>query len=262
MATPSSGLPLVEIDGARASAEQLRAAALGGYGHFTAMQVRGRGVRGLGHHLARLEAANREVFGAPLDTAAVLDHIRHALGDDVADASVRVYVHEAAASPSVMVTVRPPGGMPGAPWKLMSAPYQRSLAHIKHAADFGQRYYQKLAHDAGFDEALLTGPDAIVSEGSITNIGFFDGTAVTWPAAPALHGITMQLIEPALAARGVPSRRAHVRAHDLRSFSGVFVTNARGIAPVGRVDDVALPVDTELMRRLAEVHESLAWDGI
>jgi len=262
MATHAAGLPRIEIDGASASAEQLRAAALGGYGHFTAMQVRGRRARGLDRHLARLDAANREVFGAPLDRAAVLDHIRHALGDDVADASVRVYMHEGAESPSVMVTVRPPGGMPSAPWKLMSAPYQRSLAHIKHTCDFGQRYYQRLAHDAGFDEALLTGPDAIISEGSITNIGFFDGTAVTWPAAPALHGITMQLIEPALTARGVPSGRAHVRVPDLRSFSGVFATNARGIAPVGQVDDQVLPVDTDLMRRLAEVHESVAWDSI
>src|SRR6266568_4755629 len=205
MATHAAGLPRIEIDGASASAEQLRAAALG--------------------------------------RAAVLDHIRHALGDDVADASVRVYMHEGAESPSVMVTVRPPGGMPSAPWKLMSAPYQRSLAHIKHTCDFGQRYYQRLAHDAGFDEALLTGPDAIISEGSITNIGFFDGTAVTWPAAPALHGITMQLIEPALAEHGLSSRRGHVRLAELASFAAVFVTNARGVAPVGLVDNVGLPVD-------------------
>ena len=40
--------------------------ALGSYGHFTAMQVRAGATRGLPLHLARLDAANRELFGVPL----------------------------------------------------------------------------------------------------------------------------------------------------------------------------------------------------
>jgi branched-subunit amino acid aminotransferase/4-amino-4-deoxychorismate lyase len=158
----------IEIDGAPPSAEHLRAVALDGYGHFTAMQVRSRRVRGIDRHLDRLTAANSEMFGTALDPALVRDHIRHALGDD-RDASVRVYVREADGTPLIMVTVRPPGGMPAGPWKLMSVPYQRTLAHLKHLADFGQRYYQRLAYSRGYDEALLTGADGNISEGSITN---------------------------------------------------------------------------------------------
>jgi branched-subunit amino acid aminotransferase/4-amino-4-deoxychorismate lyase len=262
MTAIAPGMARIEIDGASASKDQLRAAALGGYGHFTAMQIRNRAVRGLERHLARLDAANLELFRTPLDPATVVGKIRHALGADITDASVRVIVQEGPQAPSVMVTVRPPAGMLGRPWKLMSVPYQRSLAHIKHASDFGQRYYQRLAHDRGFDEALLTGPDAIISEGSVTNIGFFDGAEVIWPAAPALHGITMQLIEQELARMNVPCRRAHVRAPDLRSFRGFFVTNARGFAPVGQVDDVDVPVDTSMMRMLDVAYESLAWDSV
>ena len=253
----------IEIDGARASEQQLRAAALSGYGHFTAMQVRDRRVRGLELHLARLDAANRELFGDPLDRAVLAGQIRHALGEEIANASVRVVVLEGANdAPSVMVTVRPPAGMPGSPWALRSVPYQRSLAHIKRASDFGQRYYQRLAHDSGFDEALLTGPDAVISEGSITNIAFFDGAGLVWPAAPALHGITMQLIEPVLAGLGLPSRRVHVTVRDLPSFAGAFVTNARGISAVARVDDLELPVDADLMGALADAYGSVAWDPI
>ncbi len=261
--TPAAAALQVEIDGETASPDQLRAAALGGYGHFTAMQVRGGRVRGFDRHLARLDAANREVFGAGIDAAALRDHIWHALGgDDLPDASVRVYVYEANGSPSTMVTVRPPGGMPGAPWKLRSVPYQRSLAHLKHTVDFGQRYYQRLAQASGFDEALLTGPDAIISEGAITNLGFFDGAGITWPAAPALHGITMQLLEPVLADQGLQSRRAPVRVPDLASFATVFVTNARGIAPVGQVDDLRLPIDPGFIERLTGAYESIGWDSI
>src|SRR5215467_8139263 len=115
MMTAMTPTTLIEIDGASASEQRLRAAALSGYGHFTAMQVRDRRVRGLELHLARLDAANRALFGDPLDRAAIAGHIRHALGEEIADASVRVVVLEGANSPSVMVTVRPSASMPASP---------------------------------------------------------------------------------------------------------------------------------------------------
>ena len=252
----------VEIDGRSATVEQLSAAAPAGYGHFTAMQVRNGRVRGLGLHLARLDAANREMFGAGLDTEAVLGYIRNALSGQARDASVRVYVYEAPDGPAVMVTVRPPGTMAPDVWRLRTVPYQRSLAHIKHIGDFGQGYFSRLARRNGFDEALLTGPDGIICEGSITNIGFSEGGGVLWPSAPALAGITMQILERALAERGVPSRRDPVRVSDLDSFAGAFVTNSHGIAPVGHVDELTLPVDTALMAVLTRAYESAGWDQI
>jgi len=252
----------VEIDGRSATVEQLSAAAPAGYGHFTAMQVRNGRVRGLGLHLARLDAANREMFGAGLDTEAVLGYIRNALSGQARDASVRVYVYEAPDGPAVMVTVRPPGTMAPDVWRLRTVPYQRSLAHIKHIGDFGQGYFSRLARRNGFDEALLTGPDGIICEGCITNIGFSEGGGVLWPSAPALAGITMQILERALAERGVPSRRDPVRVSDLDSFAGAFVTNSHGIAPVGHVDELTLPVDTALMAVLTRAYESAGWDQI
>lgn len=252
--------PRIEINGVSATAEQLRAVAHNNYGHFTAMQVRNRRVRGLELHLARLAAANREVFGAALDTAAVRDHIRHALGGDTRDASVRVYVLELEDRPAVMVTVRPPGGMREGPWKLQSVPYQRPVAHIKHASDFGQGYYQRLARRNGFDEALLTAPGGVICEGGTTNIGFSDGSAITWPDGPALAGITMQLLNQQLPGVGLTSRREPIRMPDVGRFAAVFVTNARGIAPVGQIDDRAVPMDARLMKPLTDAYESASWD--
>ena len=252
----------IEVDGVAATTEQLRAAVLTDYGHFTAMQVRAGRVRGLGLHLARLDAANREILGSGLDAVTVRAYIRHALGEETADASVRIYVRETPGRPSVMVTVRPPGGMPPGPWRLQTVPYQRPLAHIKHLGDFGQSHFQRLARRGGFDEALLTGPGGAISEGSITNIAFFDGTGIVWPAAPALHGITMQILEQALPGYGMTSRRSPVRTADLRSFTAAFVTNARGIAPVGQIDDVAMTGDSTLMQTLTNAYESADWDPI
>lgn len=91
----------IEIDGAPATAGQLSAIAPAGYGHFTAMQVRNRQVRGLDLHLARLDAANREMFGVALDTAGVVGYTRHALGERTRDASVRVNVCEMPDGPAV-----------------------------------------------------------------------------------------------------------------------------------------------------------------
>jgi branched-subunit amino acid aminotransferase/4-amino-4-deoxychorismate lyase len=252
----------VEIGGRPASAEQLSALAQDSYGHFTAMQVRAGRVRGLDLHLARLTVANQELFGAGLDPGTVREHIRAALGEDRRDASVRVYVLELLGQPSVVVTVRPPGGMPQVPWKLQAVPYQRSLAHIKHAADFGQGYYLRLAHRNGFDEALLTGPGDVISEGSITNVGFCDGATIVWPDAPALAGITMQLLDRELPTAGLASRRARVRVADVGSFSAVFVTNARGIAAVAQIDGHAVPVDAGLITALTAAYQSAAWDSI
>jgi branched-subunit amino acid aminotransferase/4-amino-4-deoxychorismate lyase len=255
-----TALPRIEINGHAATTSELGVLALLNYGHFTAMQVRGGRTRGLELHLARLDAAHRELYGAGLSGDLVRDHIRHALGD-VPDASVRVVVF-GDESPSVMVVVRPPVAEPDAAQSLRTVPYQRPVAHVKHLGGFGQTYHRRLAEREGFDEALLTGPDGVISEGAITNLGCFDGTSVVWPDAPALDGITMLLLEATLPGQGIPSRRGPVRVADLASFRTVFVTNSRGLAAVDRVDDLRLPVDQAFMKTAAQAYESVPWDLI
>ena len=248
----------LEIDGRAVSAEVAWSTA-SAFGHFTAMQVRDGATRGLALHLARLGAANRELFDAALDGERVRALIRHALGDTV-DASVRVYCFERAVDPAIMVTVKAPGDV-HSPQRLRSVAYQRPEAHLKHLAT-GQGYYSRLARRAGFDDALLSAPDGTISEGATANIGFVDGSGVVWPDAPLLHGITMQLLERHLPALGVSSRRAPVHLRDIPSFGGAFLSSARGIAVVAAVDEVALPESTPWMRTLADAYASVPWDPI
>jgi branched-subunit amino acid aminotransferase/4-amino-4-deoxychorismate lyase len=243
----------VEIEGKPVDAEQLWSTA-SSFGHFTAMQVRGRRTRGLELHLRRLEAANRELFAAGLDRERLLGLIRQALGD-VGDASVRVYVFESKDWPATMVTVKEPGGVT-TPQSLLSVQYQRPDAHLKHLAT-GQGYYTRVAHRSGYDDALLVAPDGQVSETAIANVAFFDESGIVWPDAPHLSGITMQLLE------GVTSsRHAPVHLEDITSYAGVFVSNARGVAAVARLDDLALGVPESRMKALAEAYESVPWDEI
>ena len=251
-----------EVNGRAVTAEQLRFPAFA-YGHFTAMQIRGRSVRGLELHLSRLDDANRELFDAGLDGDLVRDRIRHALGDDLADASVRVYVGENGPNDvSIMITVRGPIEVTAEPIGLMSVPYRRSEPHIKHLADHGQVYHRRRAARAGFDDVLLTDADGVISECGIANIAFFDGTSVVWPAAPALQGITMQLVEPRLPNAGLSTRRCPVHLRDVASYAAAFVTNARGIVPVARIDEVPMTIEHDLMRKVAEVYGSVPWDTI
>lgn len=259
----AGGQVRIEIDGRAATAEQLSVPALVNYGHFTAMQVRAGRTRGLELHIERLEAATDELFGVRLDRDRARALIAHALGAD-RDASVRVDVHEAPSSDriSVMVTVRPPVELARAPQRLRSVRYERPLPHIKHVGTFGLIHHGLQAERAGFDDALLFGPDGDIREAAIANVGFFDGAELVWPDGPALRGITMQLLERALAADGVRSRRATVRLGDLGSFRAAFLTNSLGIAPLARVDDRKLATDERLMQRLWRAYDALPADAI
>ncbi|MFC9606052.1 aminotransferase class IV [Streptomyces niveus] len=255
---PTDAVEVIEVNGEPATPATLRVPALSGYGHFTAMQVRGGRVRGLELHLARLDSATRELFGAGLAGERVRELLRHALRE-VSDASARVYVHwpEGDEDARVMVTVRPPSVKDGRPHSLMSVPFAREVPHIKHLGGFAQTYYLLRAERAGFDEALLTAPGGLVTEGAITNIAFWDGTHVIWPDAPSLLGITMALLELRL-----PSVRRPVTLAGLSSYASAFITNSQGIAPVGRIDDVEFTVDAELMGTVAAAYEAVEWDVI
>ncbi|WP_329116930.1 aminotransferase class IV [Streptomyces sp. NBC_01465] len=251
----------IEIDGRPVPAQDpLAVPAFFSYGHFTAMQVRGGRVRGLALHLARLDSATRELFGAGIDGDHVRGLVRGALERaGVRDASTRVYVYWApdAEAATLAVTVRPPAVMAEAAQALMPVPYERPVPHIKHLGGFAQTYYGRAAVAAGFDDALLTGAGGVITEGSITNIAFWDGESVVWPDAPALLGITMALLEPLL-----PSVRRQVTLGGLGSYRAAFVTNSQGIAPVRRIGPTEFAVDEALMKTVAGVYADVPWDAI
>lgn len=247
----------VEIDGRPATPDRLAAAALVNYGHYTTMQIRGRAVRGIDLHLTRLRSATRELFDADLDPERVRAHLRHCLGGDYPDATGRITVFDDGGAPAVIVAVRRPDEPSTEPARLRSVRYLRPVAHLKHVGSFAQIYYGKQAQRDGYDDALLVDDDDSIAETTIANIAFgYDGEVV-WPDAPTLPGTTMQLLEPRLA-----SRRRQVRLVELPIFDAAFLTNSRGVTPVGQIDGVAIPVDDRLMREVVAAYESVPWDPI
>lgn len=225
---------------------------LANYGHFTSMQVRDLRVRGLSLHWERLRSATLELYDAPLpdDLPA---RVLAALGSR-RDSTVRITV--VGVEPTLVVSLRDPNPGRGAR-RLMSVDYVRPVPHIKHVGTFAQSHFGNVASQAGFDDALLVAPDGLVTETTIANIGFFDGSDVVWPAAPMLHGTTMQLLESL-----VPSRRQEVRLADIGSFSGAFVTNSAGVSPVTAIDGHEFAVDEHQVKALVDAYESVPWDPI
>ncbi|MFI2102683.1 aminotransferase class IV [Isoptericola sp. NPDC019693] len=240
----------IEVDGRPATAEQVASTD----GHFTAMQVRGGGVQGLAHHLSRLDAAHREIFGQPLDGDRVRHLVRHALAGQ-ADASVRVVLRD---PEHVAVQVADPRRPPAHPQHLRSVPYLRPFAHLKHLGGFAQAEWARRARREGYDDALLVGPDGAVAESTTANVGFLEPDGdVVWPTAPHLRGTGLALV-----AATSPSGSRPVHLQDLAGVAGAFLVNSIGIVAVASVDGAPLPDAAARVEAVRSAVAAVPWDAV
>lgn len=247
----------VELNGRAAEPGTLEELAFAGYGHFTSMQVRGHRVRGLDLHLERLGRDSLELFGRAVDGRRVLSYLRQATDGLPGDLSLQVNLFsrdEAAVEagrpvePDVLVRAGPPAEAGTTPVRVRTDVHERFLPEVKHVATLGLVYLWRRARRDGFDDVLFVDRDGFVSEGSIWNLCLFDGERVVWPAAPALRGITMQLVQAGLAREGVPSATRPVHRDDLGRFrSAVLMNSIVPGRPLAAIDGVELPGNTELL---------------
>src|SRR3546814_13754100 len=125
--------------------------------------------------------------------------------------------------------------------------HERALPHIKHVGTFAQFHLARQARGRGFDDVLFVGSDGRVSEGTVWNVGFWDGSAVTWPDAPALRGTCERLLQAGLAGQGVPQEKRGLRLAALGGFRVAFACNSRGVRPISTVDETVFAVAAELI---------------
>jgi branched-subunit amino acid aminotransferase/4-amino-4-deoxychorismate lyase len=159
--------------------------------------------------------------------------------------------------PDVLVRTSPPVAPATGPVTVRSTVHERLLPQVKHVATLGLVYHWRQARKDGFDDVLFVDRDGYVSEGSIWNIGFFDGDGIVWPAAPALRGITMQLVQAGLRREGVPSTTRAVHLEDLPGFrSAVLMNSITPGRPVVGIDGVVLAHDPSLLATLLRCYRS------
>jgi 4-amino-4-deoxychorismate lyase len=262
----------IEINGAPASVEDLRLLVQTNYGHFSAMQVTDGCVRGLGLHLDRMQRATRELFATPIERERVRDCLRHAIAGSRAPLSVRVNIFSRAlnrnrpvepVTADILVMTAPSPPSRSEPLRVKSFTYVRELPAIKHVGTFPLFHYRRVAQQAGFDDAVFVDGAGCISEGSIWNIGFFDGTGIVWPAAAQLAGVSMQLLQAGLARNGVSSATRRVALAEIGTFRAAFFTNSSvSVRAIASIDATEFTQDAALAALLAECYEAMPLQAI
>ncbi|ATE62404.1 branched-chain amino acid aminotransferase [Thauera sinica] len=234
-----------------ATAEELGPLAFAGYAHFTAMQVRNGGVRGLDLHLARLRQASLKLFGQALPDEQIRASLKAAVQAGPADFSLVATVYSPAgefivagpeAVPELLIRTGPASSGPAGPLGLATFEHERTLAEVKHVGEIAKTWFLRRAVERGFDDAVFVDRRGRLSEATIWNLAFWDGTSVVWPRADMLAGITMTILRRQLERLGVPQREQEVTVADLPELAGAVVMNSwtPGVA-VHRIDAVTLP---------------------
>ena len=254
----------MELNGAPATIDQIKALALTNYGHFTSMLVEDDRVRGLSLHMQRLAQDCRHLFNVELDTDRVRAYVRKALSGSAQPTVARVTVYDpeldlgtigTSADPSVLVTTRPAGHGEPKPWRLQTVSYRRDDPTVKHTGLFGAMLHRRSAQRAGFDDVLFMNPDGTVSEIATSNIGFLRDGQIIWPRSECLPGVTMRLLRQAL---DEPVITEPLTPSDLHTMEAAFATNAAtGIRPVASVDSAEWPSDHKVYRQLRELYAEI-----
>lgn len=252
---------MAELDGRPVTLDEMQALALTNYGSFTTLRVEGRRVRGLGLHLERLADDCRALFGVGLDQGYVRGLMRR-MAPPEGTATIRVTVFdpatdlgrpEHAPDPHVLVTRRPAGPLPLPALSVKSARYERDVPGVKNVGLFGALWHRRAARLDGFDDVLFVDDRGAISEGCTWNIGFYDDGGIVWPAAKALPGVTMRLLQT-----HHPHRTAEVRPADLPAVRAAFATNAAiGVRAVTRIDDTEFPAAHPILDTLREEYAAL-----
>ncbi len=271
-----SQAPVALLNGADADADPgaLRALAQVNYGHTTAMPVRGLAVQGLDLHLARLRQGNAELFDAGLDEGALRGWMASAARAAGGDCTMRVTVfardfdhrqplREVALD--VLVVASAPQPPRTRPLRVAICDFLRPVPHLKHVGTFPLFHHRRQALKAGHDDALFVdgrGADARIAEGTVWNIGFWDGHAVTWPQAPALRGTAERLLQAGLEAQGVAQERRPVTVAGLPAFRAAFSCNANAVQPIVAIDALEYAEAPGLMQMLADAGAHAPWDAL
>lgn len=235
------------------------------------MQVRDGGVRGLDLHLKRLDANARELFGCAAGAGRLLEALRHVVPTSGA-CSVRVTLFSRElrrvvagdpVEPDIMVSVTAAAASEATTMRVLPVRYEREMPQVKHLATYGLFRQMRVARAVGYDDALFVNASGHVPEGCTWNICFTDGCHWRWPEAPALEGVTMQLLRTAISGAGWPVSTSPITASELRQFNGAFATNSVSAArPISAVGDHSLPGSVADRSILSDLFDAVPWSSL
>lgn len=111
----------------------------------------------------------------------------------------------------------------------------------------------------GYYEVLLVNNEGYITEGSRSNIFFVkSGGVVTASSDMVLSGITRDKVLQICAKLGVGVAEDCLNANQLSEIDGGFITGTSpGVLAIGKVDDVTLDVNIDLIKQIALEYEAL-----
>lgn len=252
-----------QCDGRLASSADLAPLAFSGYAHFTALQVRDGKVRGLDLHLQRLREASMTLFDRALADDVIKNHIRSALQMSRENSlSVMATVYSSAGEFTavdsgeplrMLVRTSSPFSGPRGPLRLDIVNHERVLPEVKHVGEIAKTWFLRQAVAHGFDDAAFTDAKGRLSEATIWNLAFWDGSTVLWPQAAMLRGTTMSIVMRQLERMGISQRHADITMESLASLQGAVVMNswtpAVEVRRLGTIDIPSSPEFVALLHR-------------
>jgi branched-subunit amino acid aminotransferase/4-amino-4-deoxychorismate lyase len=173
-----------------------------------------------------------ELFGHAPSEDLLRQLVSQAVPDDPCSVRVTLVADQAAVlagtevTPEVAVTVSDPRPPEPPALSVRTTRYARETPHLKHRGTHGLTRETRTARLAGFDDALLVGPDGNVTEGTTWNLLLHDGGSWVWPAALMLPGVTAALLRAAMEQSGTAHRTEPVDAHDVPAYAAAFALNA------------------------------------
>lgn len=262
----SDRLTLAQIDGQPATAADLTPLAFAGFAHFTAMQVRNGCVRGLDLHLERLRGASLALFGADIPDDRVRSQLRSAIvaaGGDALSLTATVFTRSGEFTSSredndlsLLIRTSPASHGPKGPLRMAVVQHERILPGIKHTGETAKTYYLRDARKHGFDDAIFLDRRGCLSEATIWNVAYWDGSAVIWPIADVLTGVTMGVLQRQLKTLDVPQREVAVTPDMLGGFAGAVVMNSwtPGVS-ITLIGETAIPAAPQLLELLHTAYQ-------
>ncbi|MET0581243.1 MAG: aminotransferase class IV family protein [Pseudoxanthomonas sp.] len=264
------GMHAAFLNGQPATADDLRLLAVVNYGHYSSMQVRNGAVQGIALHEQRLQAGTFELFGTNLDFSVVREQMRAAVVT-APECTLRATVFSRSfdfRNPAgtfdaeTLLSLSPPAQAASRALKVKSFEFQRPLPHVKHVGTFPLFHYRRLALGQGYDDALFVDASDRISEGSVWNLGLWDGSQVVWPEAPALRGTSEQLLQAGLRESGIGQVVRPVCLPDLKEFRGAFASNASGVQQIASIDETEFQATRDLSEILQRALQSQSWEAL
>ncbi len=253
--------PEIWLDGRFVSGADARALAATGYGALTTFLVEGGAVRGLDLHMDRLIHSAKVLFGTEMRAEDLISSISEALtGRQKAWVRVSLFSDEitprtpdAIVDPRVQITVYAPPKPIADGQRIMTYPHERFMPELKHNATIEVLYARRMARLQGYDDAVLTDREGLLTEGTLWNIGFTKGDAVFWPMGRMLSGVTQSLIAKGLSAKGIVQTGVRITEADLPNFDAAFLCNSSTpCASIASIGGHEFRGNEPMLRQIAE----------